>query len=74
MVNVTSIACPTTDELGLCGILTSLGAGFAILLTYLAAALPIFLILLVVVGGIGALLYAIVYVIKKAIVSGHRMK
>jgi hypothetical protein len=68
-----TVTCPVNDSLGICTLLDSTGAGIAVLLQYFILVLPVFLVVLVVIGGIAGLIGAIVYVIRHA-VTGVKIK
>lgn len=67
-----SIVCPANDSTGICSILDSTGAGLGVFIQYMGTALPVLLIILGVIGGIVAIIWAIAHVIKGSI--GVRMK
>lgn len=62
-----AITCPANDTTGVCSVMDSAGAGLGIFIQYMGQALPTLLIILVLVGIIAAVGYAIAMVIKNAI-------
>lgn len=59
-----NVSCPTTDELGVCSLMESTGAGIGVLLKYLALSLPYILIVFALVGGVVLIIGAIAKVIR----------
>jgi F0F1-type ATP synthase assembly protein I len=62
-----AITCPVNDTTGVCNVMEAAGAGLGIFIQYMGQALPTLLIILVLVGIIAAVGYAIAMVIKNAI-------
>ena len=62
-----TITCPVNDSTGICNILDSTGAGIVVFLQYLVIVLPVFLIILGVIGGVVAIIMAIAHVIRTAV-------
>jgi len=60
-----NVSCPENDELGVCGLMESTGAGLGVLLKYLALSLPYILIVFALVGGVVVIIGAIAMVIRK---------
>lgn len=65
------VSCPTNDTVGICSTLESAGLGIGVLLQSLSTPLVFFLIMLGIVGGVVAIVFAIAAVIRKAIGSTH---
>lgn len=61
------VSCQTNDTVGICSTLDSTGAGLGVFLQYLGATLPIFILILAVIGGIVAIFYAIASIIGKSL-------
>lgn len=62
-----AITCPVNDTTGVCNVMDSAGAGLGIFIQYMGQALPTLLIILVLVGIIAAVGWAIALVIRNAI-------
>jgi len=69
-----TISCPVNDSTGVCGLMESSGAGLGVFFQYLAQGLPSLLLILIIVGIIGAIGLAIAFVIKKSITNPVRSR
>lgn len=59
-----AISCPTGNTTGVCAIMEEAGAGLGIFITYLGQSLPTLLLILIIVGIVGAIGFAIAAVIS----------
>lgn len=67
-----TITCPNDSTV--CDTMEGAGAGLGIFLEYLGTALPTFLIILALVGGIVAIVVAVGYAIKGSVKAGVRTR
>lgn len=72
-MSTVSIVCPVNDSTSLCETLSSTGAGVGVFIQYMGVALPTFLILIGVIGGVVAVIFAVAGLIKNSI-SKHNYK
>lgn len=68
------VTCPLNDTTGICQTLEGTGAGLGVFLGYLQQALPSFLLILAIIGGVVAIFYAIAIGIKNSVGHGVRMR
>lgn len=66
------ITCPVNDTIGVCDTLNSAGAGIGVFLQYLVIVLPVFLIIIGLIGGVIAIVMAIAHVIEGSVKNVHR--
>ena len=65
------ITCPENDSSGVCATMSGAGAGLGVFIQYMGQALPALLIVLIMVGIIGAVGFGIAYVVKHSIKTVH---
>lgn len=66
-----AITCPVNDTSGVCSTMEGAGAGLGIFVQYMGLALPTLLIVLVLLGIIGAIGFAIAKVVSGSIAKAH---
>lgn len=67
-----TITCPVNDSVGVCATMDSAGAGLGVFIQYMGQALPVLLIILAIVGVIGAVGYGIARVIGKSMTTHYK--
>ena len=68
---VTTITCPVNESTGICSLLTETGAGLGVFIGYMGQSLPTLLIVIGVVGGIVAVVFAVAKLISSGIGKSH---
>jgi hypothetical protein len=68
-----TITCPVNSSFGVCPLMDEAGAGLGVFIQYLGQALPTLLLILIVVGIVGAIGFAIAAVIS-GFISKSRLR
>jgi hypothetical protein len=66
-----TITCPVNSTLGVCDLLSEVGAGLGIFFGYLGQSLPALVLILAVIGAVVTIFYAVAKVIGGSFHGGH---